>query len=288
MSHEIRTPMNGILGFAQLMQRDPSLSAAQRQRLDTINRSGEHLLRLISDILDMSKIESGRMNLALGDCDFGALLADLEAMFRSRVEEKGLHLEVQRAADLPSHLHTDAGRVRQVLINILGNAVKFTAQGDILLEIAAEPVAANPAAVRLCFEVTDTGSGIAPEELGQVFGAFAQTQSGQRHGGGTGLGMAISRELARKLGGDVTVVSQLGVGSTFRFTFVAAVVPSASGVPALAASARQVIGLKTGGPPPTALVVDDTESNRELLRDLLEAVGFVVREAADGSAVLAA
>jgi PAS domain S-box-containing protein len=289
MSHEIRTPMNAILGFAQLLQRDPLITGQQRQRLDTINRSGEHLIRLINDILDMAKIESGLMNLALADCDFNALLEDVEGMFRLRVEEKQLQFELQRASGVPQRLHTDAGRVRQVLVNILSNAVKFTAQGNIRLRVTSELLpkpSAESAAARLGIEVSDTGLGIAPEELGLVFEAFEQTHSGRRSGGGTGLGMAISRQLARKLGGDLTVTSQVGVGSTFRFTFVAEVRDPASGTGVVTGVPNRVIGFRIEGPPPQALVVDDTESNRHVLRDLLEMVGLVVHEAVDGTEAL--
>ena len=189
MSHEIRTPMNAILGFAQLIQRDPALTEQQRQWLHTINRSGEHLIRLISDILDMAKIESGRVPLALEEFDFPALLEDLEAMFRLRVEEKGLRFEIQHAAEIPRHLLSDAGRIRQVLMNLLGNAVKFTEQGGIRLRVTAEPapptVSGQPAA-RLCLEVEDTGPGIAPEDLARVFEAFEQVRNHRSASSGSG------------------------------------------------------------------------------------------------------
>ena len=289
MSHEIRSPMHAILGFAQLMQRDTALPAAHRQRLDTINRSGEHLLRLINDILDMSKIESGRMSLSLADCDFVALLAELEFTFRLRAEEKHLRFDVRHAGSVPSHLYADAGKVRQVLFNIFSNALKFTAQGSISLRTSSGPVAVTTAGqpeARLCLEVEDTGPGIAAEELERVFEAFEQTQSGRRVTGGTGLGMAISRQLARMMGGDLTVTSQVGVGSTFRFTFRAVVAD-----PVLAAEATasplQIAKLKSAGPAPRVLVVDDMPANRELLRGLLEDVGFIVSEATGGAEAVA-
>ena len=290
MSHEIRTPMNAILGFAQLIQRDPALTEQQRQWLHTINRSGEHLIRLISDILDMAKIESGRVPLALEEFDFPALLEDLEAMFRLRVEEKGLRFEIQHAAEIPRHLLSDAGRIRQVLMNLLGNAVKFTEQGGIRLRVTAEPapptVSGQPAA-RLCLEVEDTGPGIAPEDLARVFEAFEQVRNHRSASSGTGLGLAISRRLAQLLSGELIATSQVGAGSTFRFTFVAAVRAAAGGAATSAAVARRVIGLKVQGPPPLVLVVDDTESNRSVVRNLLKLVGFVVRETDNGAAAVA-
>ena len=290
MSHEIRTPMNAILGFSQLLRREPGLSAQQQQRLDTINRSGEHLIRLISDILDMAKIESGQMQVMLEDCDFLALLADVEAVYRSRVEERRLSFVVQHGPGLPSHLYTDAGKVRQVLYNVLSNAVKFTVQGGIQVRVSATlapPTEVGQPVARLCIEMTDTGPGIAEAESDRVFVAFEQTQSGRRLGGGTGLGLAISQRLARKLGGDLTFASREGVGSTFQFTFVAAVKDSVSAGAAPTVPARRVSGLKLDGPPPTVLVADDTESNRQLLHNLLELVGFHVLVAEDGGSAVA-
>jgi PAS domain S-box-containing protein len=285
MSHEIRTPMNAILGFAQVLQRDPTLNPRQQQHLTTINRSGEHLLRLINDILDMSKIEAGRMMLAPADCDFQGLVDDLTSMFRHRTEERELAFAVAYAPDVPRFIHTDGGKVRQVLLNLLSNAVKFTAQGGIRVGLAAQKLAPGPmrpARCRIQVEVADTGAGIAPEELESVFEAFEQTRVGRRQGGGTGLGMAISRQLARMLGGDLTVTSQVGVGSTFVFTFVTATLDPGDR-PVAAEAPRRVVGLAPGRPAPVILVVDDNEVNRELLRQLLVLIGFEVHEATNGT-----
>jgi PAS domain S-box-containing protein len=295
MSHEIRTPMNAILGFAQLLQREPNLNPEQHQHLATINRSGEHLLRLINDVLDMSKIEAGRMRLTPVDCDFQALVEDMTAMFRLRTQEKGLEFRVRCDAGVPARLYADAGRIRQVLLNLLGNAVKFTERGWIDLHVtatAAPPAGDSPDAagarpwVQVSLEVTDTGTGIAPEDLGRVFDPFEQTQAGQRLGG-TGLGLAISRQLARLLGGDLTVTSQAGAGSTFRFTWVAPVPETAGAAGLRLAEPPRVRTLHPGNPPATILVVDDTESNRDVLRLLLEEHGFVVHDAADGAEAVA-
>lgn len=291
MSHEIRTPMNAILGFAQLMLRDPALTSRLRQQLVTINRSGEHLLRLISDVLDMSKIEAGRMQPELAECAFQALLTDLEAMFRLRTEEKGLRLEVHHAADLPACLYTDAGKVRQVYLNMLSNAVKFTPHGRVRIDVSAhpQPAPAHPSSlpvVEITIRVSDTGHGIAPEEMERVFEPFEQTHSGQRHGGGTGLGMAISRQLARLLGGDLVVHSLPGHGSTFAFIFPAQVVATCGPDPAAASARATIRHLAPGTPPPQVLVVDDIASNRELLRLLLEDVGYRVREVDSGAAAV--
>ena len=289
MSHEIRTPLNAILGFAQLLRRDPALAPRQQRQLQIINRSGEHLLRLINDVLDMSKIEAGRLQPVWANADFHSLLQDMEAMFRLRARENGIGFEVRHASSVPAHLYTDADKVRQVLLNLLSNAVKFTAQGHIRMQVECAPVptSTEPHWVRLSLEVTDTGAGIGPEDLERVFEAFEQSESGQRRGDGTGLGLTISRQLARLLGGDLIVSSQVGVGSTFRFTFVAKKIAPASAPPPAPAPPRRLLSLKPGRPQPIVLVVDDIESNRTLLRDLFEKAGFLVWEAPDGATAVA-
>jgi PAS domain S-box-containing protein len=333
MSHEIRTPLNAILGFSQLLQRDPALTHEQKGYLDTVSRSGEHLLTLINDILEMSKIEAGRTRLSLADSDFYALLKDVEAMIRVHAEEKGLMFQVTHIEPVPRYFHADSGKTRQVLMNLLGNAIKFTENGGITVQVRSEqawagdgdagtrghedegekegrgelsqhfvpsrpdtspslPFSASPpldvpassgaVPVRVIIEVTDTGTGIAPEEIGSVFEAFEQTRSGRYQGHGTGLGMAISRKFARLMGGDLTVTSEVGKGSTFRFSFVAGVVDSARFEGNASVQPGQVIGLKSGRPVPRVLVVDDNDANRVVLRHLLKIVGFEVREAPGG------
>jgi PAS domain S-box-containing protein len=292
MSHEIRTPLNAVLGFSQLLQRDPSLTHQQKGYLDIINRSGEHLLTLINDILEMSKIEAGRTQLNPVNSDFYALLKDVEAMLHGRAEAKGLLLEVNRIGQVPRYLHADTGKIMQVLMNMLGNAVKFTEKGAITVRVMSEHPAAvegdagtrgrGDAEILIAIEVTDTGTGIAPEETGSVFEPFEQTRSGRYQGRGTGLGMAISRRFARMMGGDLTVTSEVGKGSTFRFSFLAAVADSARFDAKAFQHPGRVVGLKPGRPAPKVLVVDDNDANREVLRCLLEALGFRVREAAGG------
>jgi PAS domain S-box-containing protein len=299
MSHEIRTPLNAVLGFSQLLQRDPALTPEQKNYLDTISRSGEHLLALINDILEMSKIEAGRTQLNPVDTDFHALLKDVEAMLRMRAEEKGLRFEVNHIGPVPRYLHADRGRISQVLMNMLGNAVKFTKKGGITVRVVSEhPVGAEGDAGtgrwgdgetgrRVLIEVADTGTGIAPEEIGSVFEPFEQTRSGRYQGRGTGLGMAISRQFARMMGGDLTVTSEVAKGSTFRFSFLAAVADSTRFEAKASLQSGRVIGLKAGRPAPRVLVVDDNDANREVLRRLLETVGFQVREAAGGREAVA-
>ena len=281
MSHEIRTPMNAILGFSQLMQRDPVLTPQQRQHLDTINRSGEYLLALINDILEVSRIEAGRTTINPTAFDMHALLKDMEMMFRLRTDDKQLRFSIEQAAELPQHLVTDESKLRQVLINLLGNAVKFTAQGSITLRVGARSSGAGP---RLVVEVEDTGPGISSAEMERIFDPFEQTQAGRRAGSGTGLGLAISREFVRLMGGEITVTSEVGKGSTFRFDISVKRGESTAVIPK--ANLRQVVKLQPGQRSYRVLVADDVEDNRKLLCSLLGAIGFETTQAANGEEVL--
>src|SRR5688572_2641611 len=215
MSHEIRTPMNAILGFSQLMLRDPDLTARQCQYLGTINRSGEHLLALINDILEMSKIEAGRTTLNLSTFDLPALLKDLEMMFRVRTDEKKLSFSVEMIGDIlpPQYIVADINKLRQVFINVLGNAVKFTEQGGIGLHVRADREGAAGPVLRV--EIEDTGPGMSPDDQDKLFRHFEQTKTGQQAGTGTGLGLAISQEFIRLMGGTITVHSEVGKGTVF-------------------------------------------------------------------------
>src|SRR5438045_8317541 len=197
------------------MLRDPNLTSQQCQYLVTINRSGEHLLALINDILEMSKIEAGRTTLNLSTFDLPVLLKDLEMMFRVRTDEKKLSFSVEVIGDVPQYIVTDINKLRQVFINVLGNAVKFTEQGGIALRVRADRESSTPPCPCIRFEVEDTGPGISAEEQEKLFRHFEQTKTGQQAGTGTGLGLAISREFARLMGGDITASSQVGQGSTF-------------------------------------------------------------------------
>jgi PAS domain S-box-containing protein len=282
MSHEIRTPMNAILGFSRLMLRDPTLSAGAKGDLNVINRSGEHLLALINSILDMSKIEAGQTRLNPATFDLFGLVDDMAAMFRTRAEAKGLEFDLLRTDGCERSVVADEGKIRQVLINLLGNAVKFTERGWIKLRMATGQRNDNP--LWLSAEIEDTGAGIAPEEQNKLFRAFAQTESGQRLQVGTGLGLAISREYARLMGGDITVTSQVGQGTTFCFE-----IPIERGDPNAVARQpvrRRVIGLQNVQEAPRVLIVDDERNNREWLNKLLTLVGFSVREADNGEAAI--
>jgi PAS domain S-box-containing protein len=288
MSHELRTPLNAILGFTQLMDRDPNLTTSQQENLGIINRSGEHLLALINDVLDMSKIEAGRVTLEETSFDLYRLLDGLEEMFSLRARDKGLALSFERAENVPQYVRTDEGKLRQVLSNLLGNAVKFTELGGVALRVGTREerrrTKEQPSSVvrrsSLIFEVEDTGPGIAPEELAVVFDPFVQARSGQEPQEGTGLGLSISRQYLRLMGGDIVVSSELGQGSLFKFD-VRAGLADAAEVQA-AQPTRRVLGLEPNQPIYRLLVAEDKETNRQLLVKLLEPLGFEVKEAVNG------
>jgi len=284
MSHEIRTPMNAILGFARLMERDANLSSLSREHLEIINRSGEHLLALINDILEMSKIEAGRTTFVPKTFDLHDLIQDIEKMFRIRTDARGLSFQMEKVGQVPRWVVTDEGKLRQVLINLLGNAVKFTQEGGIVLRIAAAAAAHGEQAVQ--FEVQDTGPGIMEEEIGRLFQAFEQTRAGVKNGG-TGLGLALSNGFVKILGGRaIEVTSTVGKGTTFRFS-----IPFMIGdeEKAKEKEARKIVlGLRPGQGEFRILIADDRETNRQLLSRLLEPSGFSIREAVNGEEALRA
>ncbi len=219
MSHEIRTPMNAILGFTQLLKRDPDLTENQARHLDTINRSGNHLLELINDILELSKIEAGRVDMHPESFHLTALIGDMESIYRVRAEKKGLQLEISRQGEIPEFVTADQDKVRQVMNNLLDNAVKFTDQGGIVVRIRAGSV--GHTRCRIIMEVEDSGIGISSGETETVFEYLTQTENGRHRSAGAGLGLALSRTYARLLNGDLTVRSLPGKGAVFRFEFEA-------------------------------------------------------------------
>ncbi len=271
MSHELRTPLNAILGFAQILERDRRIPEDQRGNLQTINRSGRHLLALINDVLEISRIEAGRIELQQEPFALPETIAAIEEMVRHRAEGRGLHLTVTQSAGLPPYVLGDASRLRQVLINLLGNAVKYTDGGEVTLRVFPDGDAIR-------FEVADTGPGITPEEQGRIFQAFYQTAEGAAKGEGTGLGLAISRELVRLMGGNLQVTSRPGEGSTFHF----ALPLRATSAPAAAVPQGRVIGLEPGQPPVRILVAEDDAGSRALIAHLLEEAGLGVLTVADG------
>jgi PAS domain S-box-containing protein len=281
MSHEIRTPLNAILGYSQLMLRDPGLGADAKRNLGIINRSGDHLLNLINSVLDMSKIEAGHTELNLTTFSPSGLIKNLETMFRLRAEAKALRFEMFVDGEAVPYVVADEGKIRQALINLLGNAIKFTEHGQIKLHLAFQSRANR---LWLSVRVEDTGPGIPEEEQEKLFQPFSQTKCGINTKGGTGLGLAISREYARLMGGDLTATSSLGKGSIFLLE-----VPIEHGDSAVAVgmiSPRRVIGLQDRREVPRILVADDQFENRDWLEKLLTILGFSVRHADDGQTTI--
>jgi PAS domain S-box-containing protein len=279
MSHELRTPLNAILGFTQLMTTERSLSQQASEYLNIINRSGEHLLGLINDILEMSKIEAGRASLNPSNFDLHLLLHTLEEMLQLKAEFKGLQLIFDYAPTLPRQIRTDENKLRQVLLNLLGNAIKFTEQGSVTLRVrfASTPPTLN-------FAVEDTGVGIAPVDLKNLFQPFMQASSGQSFQEGTGLGLSISQQFVRLMGGDITVNTELGEGSIFQFSVPTAIVATDCAVEQ--PPKRQVLSLAPGQSNYRLLVVEDQAESRQLLVKLLNSRGFEVREAENGQTAI--
>ncbi|KAF1081680.1 MAG: hypothetical protein GQF41_2020 [Candidatus Rifleibacterium amylolyticum] len=287
MSHEIRTPMNAILGFAQILERDPGLSPRQLEQIRSINRSGYHLLGLINDILDMSKIEAGMSVLKPKVFSLCDLLDDLAMMFQSRAEGKNIQFVVERDESVPDYVLADENKVRQVLINLLGNAIKFTEVGGVSMRVRATrpelPSTEKPETLQLTVEIEDSGPGISDAELARIFTPFNQGEAGA-NAGGTGLGLAISRRLAEMMNGSITVTTQVGHGSCFRFDML--LERSGKEHKEGRAEQRTVTGLAEGSAHNRILVVDDQPNNRELLCALLKPLGFEIREATNGAEAL--
>jgi PAS domain S-box-containing protein len=297
MSHELRTPLNAILGFTQLMNRDSSLSTENQQHLGIINRAGEHLLELINDILEMSKIEAGRVTLNENSFDLFSLLDTLKEMFSLKAKVKGLKLIFERTSDVPQYVKTDESKLRQVLINLLGNAIKFTEQGSVTVRVSralgivrsseleretqtSNLITHNCSFTSLFFEIEDTGPGIAPQEMNKLFKKFVQTETGRKSQQGTGLGLPITKKFVELMGGNVTVSSTLGQGTIFSFDISIKLTESTD--TSTQNLTRQVIGLAPGQPEYRILVVEDRFENRLLLVKLLTSLGFQVREAENG------
>jgi signal transduction histidine kinase/CheY-like chemotaxis protein len=332
MSHELRTPLNAILGFTQIMRRDQSATRSQLENLAIVNRSGEHLLALINDVLDMSKIEAGLIDLNPQSFDLYRLLDTTEEMLEFKAEAKGLQLLFERHPDTPQYIRTDERKLRQVLINLLNNALKFTTEGRVTLKVKSHkrcsavlwrqrvaevssvvatavvspmsdcikklqvtsrgaslapweqkidnPYTPHPTPYTLIFEVEDTGAGIAKKELDTLFEAFTQTETGRQSEEGTGLGLSISQKFVQLMGGEIKVSSKLGKGTVFTFNITAE--------PALIEelqpqeASKKVIGLEPNQPSYRILVVDDRWENRQIVLQLLEPIGFEVKEAANG------
>jgi PAS domain S-box-containing protein len=282
VSHELRTPLHAVLGFAQLLANDNNLTTTQREYLAIINRSGEHLLRLINEVLDLAKIEAGRYTYNAAPLNVRQLIEDVQLLFRNRAEAKQLHLKVTCAGDVPTLIVSDEAKVRQILINLLSNAIKFTDAGSVHLHVTREEQ-------RLLFIVEDTGIGIPPLDQQKLFQPFFQSQqTGKYHSSvGVGLGLSISYELARLIGGDLSVYSE-GIGCGARFTLAIPLNTSITTLPTspVEPEQRRVIRLRDGQPVYRMLVADDQPTNALFLVSLLHRLGFAVQSVADGQAAI--
>jgi PAS domain S-box-containing protein len=280
MSHELRTPLNAILGFVQVMERDATFNPKQLENLGIIKRSGTHLLSLINDVLEISKIEAGRETLNEASFNLHYFLMGLDELFQVRAQQRGLTLTFHRDANVPMYITTDEGKLRQIMMNLLSNAIKFTEHGGVTVTVMAQPIDPTTSRQYLHFSVADTGYGIDEAEIPLVFEAFGQSQSGRKTQEGTGLGLPISQAFVQLMGGEMQIVSTLGKGTTFSFTIQATLADAANVVEKT--DNRRVIGLETGQPSYRILVVDDKWENRSALVKLLEVVGFTTREATNG------
>lgn len=297
MSHELRTPLNAILGFSQLMFKDTTLNSEQKKTLQIINNSGEHLLTLINDILEVNKIEAGKTQLNLKSVDIYSLLKSLEEMFGLKAQNKNLTLEFQLSSNLPHYIETDAAKLRQILINLIGNAIKFTHQGSVILRVRPKitpqnadknqvtsnnllnPSSISPTkSITLIFDIEDTGRGIDNHELDKLFQPFVQTEAGIKSQEGTGLGLAISHKFVQLLGGTLTVKSEINQGSTFSFT-----------LPVFLSSGKEISNIDyrkikfiSNPSDLRILIVEDKWENSLLLVNLLSQLKFKIKTAENG------
>ncbi|BAZ14352.1 ATP-binding region ATPase domain protein [Calothrix sp. NIES-4071] len=293
MSHELRTPLNAILGFSQLMSQDTNILQSQLENLNIIYRSGQHLLTLINQVLDLSKIEAGRMTKNENNFNFYTILANVEDMFSLKAKEQGLKLQFDCAADVPKYICTDELKLRQVLINLISNAIKFTTSGSVLVKVKREDSLESRI---ISFEVKDTGVGISANELENLFKPFVQTTSGQKMQEGTGLGLTISHQFVRLMGGEITVISNGKIftpgasrelkddtatteGTTFKF-YIQVAIADTDVIDTQ--PHHRVIALAPNQPEYRILVVDDNDYNRQLLVKLIKPLGFEVQEASNG------
>ncbi|NJN74047.1 MAG: CHASE2 domain-containing protein [Limnothrix sp. RL_2_0] len=283
MSHELRTPLNAILGFSQLMSRDELLTPTQNNYLNIINRSGEHLLSLINDVLDMSKIEAGRMTINLQSFNLYQTLETIEEMFTLRAQEKGLLLNFFCKQSVPKYIISDENKLRQILINLLGNALKFTNMGEVVLRVDAQVM--DDENYALYFAVTDTGEGIESHEFSNVFRAFTQTETGKKSNQGTGLGLTISRKFVQMMGGDMHFSSVVNQGTTFNFDIQVGQAKIQDIKPIY--PQKKVMSLVPDQRDYRILIVDDSWINRELLHTLLGSLGFRLRGVENGAEAIA-
>jgi signal transduction histidine kinase/DNA-binding response OmpR family regulator len=303
MSHELRTPLNGILGYAQLFKRDSNLTRQQQEGMDVIEKSGKHLLGLINDILDLAKIEAGRIDLNEAEFHLLFLLKGISSIIRPRTESKKLFFRLETDPGMPVMIRADERRLRQILLNLLGNSVKFTEEGGITLRVfpvsqlvpllvknqgvdlnaLTRPLPllrrqTGEETVIIRFEIEDTGSGIASEDLEKIFEPFKQVGNNKYKTQGTGLGLSITRNLVSAMGGEIQVSSEFGQGTTFRFELPFSVIKRSSDI--VPKKTRKIVGIQ--GVTPKIVVVEDNPESRRMMGDMLGPLGFDVRLAGDG------
>ncbi len=285
MSHELRTPLNAILGFSQLMQRSPNLNPEQQENIRIINRSGEYLLTLINQVLDLAKIEAGRITLNPTDFKLTSLLNELEEMFQLQAREQQLQLIFNCSSDISEYVQTDRVKLHQILINLLSNAIKFTKKGEIVVRVSSVSGSENQqlpiSNYQLHFEIEDTGSGMTPDELDRLFQPFVQTKTGETSQQGTGLGLAISQHFVKLMGGIINVRSKVDSGTIFAFDIPVTAVDAATIEPIQ--PPRRAIALEPNQPRYRILIVDDRPDNRQLLIKLLASFDFELKEARNGA-----
>jgi PAS domain S-box-containing protein len=281
MSHELRTPLNAILGFSSMMRQDPQITESQRVNINIINRSGEHLLKLINDVLEIAKIESGRLQLEETAFDLGETVRDVSEMMQLRAQEKGLQLLVDQTSEFPRYIRGDEARVRQILVNLVGNAVKFTDQGGVTIRLGVR----NNARAHLLIEVEDSGPGISAEDQKRIFEPFVQLAEGLEHGG-SGLGLSITRQFVQLMGGHIELESEPGKGALFRVDLPLELAQSADIMHMAGGQHGKVIGLAAGQPAYRILVVEDQYENQLLLKRLMTDLGLETRVAENGEVCL--
>ncbi|MGD1920440.1 MAG: response regulator, partial [Pleurocapsa sp.] len=282
ISLELRTPLNAIIGFSQLMNRDPAINPEQQETINIINRSGEHLLEMINEVLEMSKIEAGKTELNITDIDFKLMLNTLEAMLGIKARNKNIQLIIDCAEDMTDYICTDESKLRQVLINLIGNGIKFTQTGSVTLRVRQQHTSTTSDCI-LKFEIEDTGAGIASEEVSQIFQAFGQSETGRQSKQGTGLGLPISKKFVELMGGKLTVDSVVGKGSIFSFNIISKL---SSQPPTKLKPTKVGKILAPNQPKYRILAVDDVWQSRLLIVKLLSQVGFEVQEAKNGQEAL--
>ncbi len=277
MSHELRTPLNAILGFSNLVRRDPALPPEEREHLDIINRSGEHLLSLINDVLEIAKIEAGRLQLEITPFDFGALVRDVTEMMQLRAKGKGLRLKLEMTSDVPRYIKSDEARLRQILINLVGNGIKFTEKGGVTIRFGSH----KNDRLLLLIEVEDSGPGIGEEDRKRLFKPFVQlATSGEQKG--TGLGLTITKQFVELMGGVITLDSRVGTGSLFRVELPVDVAETSDLAKPKSKRYGEVVGLVPGQPRYRILVAEDQAESRILLKRLMSDIGLEVKEAENG------